>query len=140
MEKARCPMSPSRTRNHYRAEFKANALSFLVIDNGYSYSEAGRRLGINNDPSGRVAAFRPYLTMGLALLEWNAKLLIRQISPHQEIGLHILRWVPIGMLPSGGCRIGRKYLLIPQLEVGINVKENQQKCPHGKDTSFNSWV
>lgn len=39
-------MSPSRLRQRYTDEFKADAVS-LVTDHGYSCAEAARRLGIN---------------------------------------------------------------------------------------------
>ena len=39
-------MSPSKTRQRYTDEFKADAVS-LVIEHGYSCAEAARRLGIN---------------------------------------------------------------------------------------------
>ena len=49
--------------------------------------------------------------MGLALLEWNTKLPTGRIQSHQEVGLHILRCVSIGVLPSGGSYIEWKLLI-----------------------------
>ena len=39
-------MSPTRPRQRYTAQFRADAVS-LVIDSGYSCAEVARRLGIN---------------------------------------------------------------------------------------------
>lgn len=57
--------------------------------------------GVNTKPLERPAAFRTYLTMGLALSARDPTLLTEQISLRQELGLHNLRMVPIGILPSG---------------------------------------
>ena len=44
--KARCSMNQKRTRQDYTKEFKNDAVK-LVIEQGYSTNEVGRRLGIN---------------------------------------------------------------------------------------------
>jgi transposase-like protein len=51
----RCPMNESQNRVKYTREFKQDAVN-LVIEQGYSAMEAGRRLGINQSkfPAGYV--------------------------------------------------------------------------------------
>jgi transposase len=44
--KARCSMNQKRTRQDYTKEFKNDAVK-LVIEQGYSSNEVGRRLGVN---------------------------------------------------------------------------------------------
>ena len=44
--KARCLMNQKRDRQNYTKEFKNDAVK-LVIEQGYSCSEVGRRLGVN---------------------------------------------------------------------------------------------
>ena len=44
--KVRCPMNQKRTRQKYTKEFKNDAVK-LVIEQGYSTNEVGRRLGIS---------------------------------------------------------------------------------------------
>ncbi len=44
--KARCPMNQKRTRQNYTKEFKNDAVK-LVLEQGYSSNEVGRRLGIH---------------------------------------------------------------------------------------------
>ena len=44
--KARCSMNQKRTRQKYTKEFKNDAVK-LVIEQGYSTNEVGRRLGIS---------------------------------------------------------------------------------------------
>ena len=46
IKEERCPMNDRRNRVKYTKEFKEDAIN-LVIEQGYSANEAGRRLGIN---------------------------------------------------------------------------------------------
>ena len=47
--------------------------------------------------------------MVLAFMEEKVTLPTGRTSTHQEIGVHILGWVTIGIPPSGGSRLGKMY-------------------------------
>ena len=47
-------MNTRRTRRNYTKEFKADAVG-LVVEQGYSSAEAGRRLGVNENNVNRWA-------------------------------------------------------------------------------------
>ena len=87
---------------------------------------------LSQQTASRPVAFRPHLTIGVGFMGIECATPDRIKCPHQEIGLHILRWVTMGVLPRGSSWIGRKYLSYFKPNLRLMSKESNLRSQHFK--------